>query len=169
MTTRRTQSRVSFAAVLTAVLTLTGCAATTSQLSHFETGALDSAPLPAAPEATAAAEVASATIQFDNQADGAVRVYLVDEQRQWLLGRVERGANAALRIPGTALAAPSRWMRLSIVPSEPATARATDLRPATMSTEPVAAIISQRWTFARTLGGGELTSLPVTRAAAPPQ
>jgi hypothetical protein len=39
------------------------------------------------------------SIRFDNDAREHVHVYLIGEKREWLLGRVEAGAIAMLRIP----------------------------------------------------------------------
>jgi hypothetical protein len=168
MTTLRTRSRVSLAA-LTLSMSLAGCAGTTSRLSHLEARPLDGPSLPGSVEGSAVAEApAAVSIQFDNQGDNAVRVYLVDAKRQWLLGRVERGANASLRIPRAALTDGSGWMRLAIAPGDAAAVRGGESR-APMATEPVAVIVAQRWTYSRSLAGDQLTSLPLVRATAVPK
>src|SRR5688500_14555417 len=71
-------------------------------------GACAGGPPPGASPATAAAAAAavagrSPTIRFDNEARLPVHVYLITERREWLLGRVEPGARASLRIPAHAL------------------------------------------------------------------
>src|SRR5688500_2924260 len=50
-------------------------------------------------------EASAHTVRFDNTANEHAHVYLVAEERQWLLGRVDPGARATLRIPDAAFAA----------------------------------------------------------------
>jgi hypothetical protein len=106
-------------------------------------------------------------IRFDNQANDHVHVYLVGVRRQWLLGRVEPGARATLRIPEAALAEDAGSMRLAVLAGERVTLRAAgEPRAAITIAEPVAAILSRRWTFSQTLANGQLTALPLGRAEA---
>jgi hypothetical protein len=168
MTTHRTRSRVSCAAALALALTLGGCASTGARYSPLGTTSTARPAFPGDPEGSAADAPASVTIQFDNQGDDAVRVYLLNEKQQWLLGRVERGANARLRVPRAALTDDAAWMRLNVLPADPATVRGSEAR-AAMTTEPVAVIVSQRWTFSRSFAGGQLTSLPLARATTAPR
>ena len=64
--------------------------------------------------ATAAAVAAPpATVRFDNEAQTYVDVYLIGEQREWLLGRVEPGARATLRLPPAALTQTAGFVRLA--------------------------------------------------------
>jgi hypothetical protein len=150
MTTPRTRSLVSLATTLTLALTLGGCA---------------SAPSSRALDASAPTDEAPLAIRFDNQGREYVRVYLVGARREWLLGRVEPGARATLRIPDEALADDSRAMRLAVLAGGRLAVQATgEARAATMMAEPVALILAQRWTFSQSLSGGQLTWLPLGRA-----
>jgi hypothetical protein len=145
MITPHTRSLVSFAAALTIALALAGCAGTPS---HSVSGGL--APSLELPRA----------IRFDNAARDYVHVYLVGEKREWFLGRVEIGARATLRIPDDALvdAGP---MRLAVLEGQLRTPRVTDdAGAATTLRQPIAAIVSQRWTFSPTATSQQLISLP---------
>ena len=53
-----------------------------------------------------------------------VHVYLVGEQREWLLGRVEPGAVATLRLPDASLASNPGFVRLAVLAGGQATQRA---------------------------------------------
>jgi hypothetical protein len=149
MTTPRTRSLVSLAAALTVALSLGGCVSARS-LASDGPAPTDGPPL---------------AIRFDNEARDYVHVYLVSEQRQWLLGRVEPGARATLRIPEAALAGSPGSMWLAVLAGGRMTGRvAGEARAATTIAEPVVGILSQRWTFSQTLANGQLTSLPLGRA-----
>jgi hypothetical protein len=96
------------------------------------------------------------TIRFDNTAGERVDVYLIGEKREWVLGRVEPGAIASLRIPEEALAEGSTFVRLAVLTGEPLTfAAARNPRARLTVAQPASAILSQQWTFSH----GELTSL----------
>jgi hypothetical protein len=145
MITPRTRSIVSFAGALTVTFTLAGCASTPSRPAS---GGL--APTVELPRA----------IRFDNAAHDYVRVYLVGEKREWLLGRVEIGARATLRIPEDALA-DAGPMRLAVLEGQRSTSQAAgNARAATTLRQPIAVIVSQRWTFSQTAANEQLTSLP---------
>src|SRR5258708_29478400 len=109
VTTLRIRSLVSLAAALTVTLALGGCV---SAPSHH----VSDAPVPT--DGTLLA------IRFDNEAREYVRVYLIGERREWLLGRVEPGARATLRIPEEALAGNPATMSLVVLPGAPATLQA---------------------------------------------
>jgi hypothetical protein len=97
------------------------------------------------------------TIRFDNGAREHVHVYLVGRHRQWLLGRVEPGARATLRIPKAALAGYLGVVQLAVLTGERLTLQAARHSRATFTVaQPASAILSQRWMFAQ----GQLTSLP---------
>jgi hypothetical protein len=150
MTTPRTRSLVSLAAALTVTLTLGGCVSAPSRLAWDGPAPTDGPPL---------------AIRFDNEGRDYVHVYLVGAQREWLLGRVEPGALATLRIPEAALAENSMPMWLAVLAGERMTGRvAGEARAVTTIAEPVAMILSQRWTFSATPARGQLTSLPLRRA-----
>jgi hypothetical protein len=96
------------------------------------------------------------TIRFDNTAGERVDIYLIGEKREWVLGRVEPGAIASLRIPEEALAEGSTFVRLAVLAGEPLTfAAARNPRARLTVAQPASAILSQQWTFSH----GELTSL----------
>ena len=146
MTTPRTRSLVSFAAALTVALAPAGCANTPSRLAAGGGARIDEL-LPA--------------IRFDNGARDYVHVYLVGEKRQWLLGRVEVGARASLRIPQDALADDTGLMRLAVLEGQRMTSHAMgDARAATTIRQPMSAILSQRWMFSQTAADEQITSLP---------
>ena len=95
-------------------------------------------------------------IRFDNAAREYVHVYLIDERREWLLGRVEPGAVATLRIPEAPLAGSVGFMQLAVIPGERLTLRAAlDPRAAFTIAQPAEAIVSEHWTFSH----GQLTQL----------
>jgi hypothetical protein len=96
------------------------------------------------------------TIRFDNTAGERVDVYLIGAKREWVLGRVEPGAIASLRIPEEALAEGSTFVRLAVIAGEPLTfAAARNPRARLTAAQPASSILSQQWTFSH----GELTSL----------
>ncbi|MGH7679992.1 MAG: hypothetical protein ACRENU_16105 [Gemmatimonadaceae bacterium] len=100
-------------------------------------------PTPTAPEAR------SLSIRFENDAREHVHVYLIGETRQWLLGRVEPGAKATLRIPEESIGADWMFARLAVLTGEPVTLQAARHPRATLTVkQPAAAILSQRWYFA---------------------
>jgi hypothetical protein len=149
MTTPRIRSLVSLAAALT--LTLGGCA---------------SAPSHSAWDGSAPAEGPPLTIRFDNDSRDYVHVYLVVDQREWLLGRVEPGARAALKIPDAALSGNAASVRLAVLAGERVTQRAAgEPRAAITMAQSAVEILSQRWTFSQTPGRGQLTSLLLGPAA----
>jgi hypothetical protein len=86
-----------------------------------------------------------------------VHVYLVGEQREWLLGRIEPGARAVLRIPEASLAGNPAFVRLAVLAGARQTAAAArDPRATFTIPQPAATLLTQRWAFAQ----GQLTSLP---------
>jgi hypothetical protein len=150
MTTPRMRSLVSLAAALTITLTLGGCASAASSLGREAPTPMEGRPLP---------------VRFDNDARDYVHVYLVGEQRQWLLARVAPGARAMLRIPDEALAGDVDRMRLAVLAGERVTLWAPSEARATMTlAQPMASFLSQRWTFTQALTSGQLTPLPLARA-----
>jgi hypothetical protein len=152
MTTPRRRSLVSLAAALTVTLALGACASAPSRL---------------APEASAPVEGPPPTIRFDNDARDYVHVYLVGLKREWLLGRVEPGARAALRIPDEALAEDAGSMRLAVLAGTRVTQHAAGAARAALSLEqPAGTLLSQRWTFSQAVANGQLTPLPLGRGRA---
>jgi hypothetical protein len=141
MTTPRSRAIVSIVATLTFTLALGACARGSARLVSDGSPAVTSLPL---------------AIRFDNDAREHVHIYLITEQRQWLLGRVEPGARTTLRIPDASLAASPRFVRLAVLTGEGVTLQASrDPRAALTVAQPVTDILSQRWSFAQ----GQLTSL----------
>ena len=143
MTTPRIRSSVSLAAVLSFAIALGACA-----------------PSRIASNPPAPAEGASVTLRFDNAARDYVHVYLVGDKREWLLGRVEPGARATLRIPDDALSASPGSVRLAVLQGQRVTLRAAS-EPGVAFTlaQPAGEIVSQRWTFSQPLASGQLTSM----------
>jgi hypothetical protein len=95
-------------------------------------------------------------IRFENDTRVHVHVYLIGEKREWLLGRVETGAIAMLRIPEESLAGNASLVRLVVIPGEGVTLQAARHARATPTlAQPVLEILSQRWKFSQ----GSLTSL----------
>ena len=144
MTTPRFGSRVSAVAALILSLGLAGCA------THSRAGS----------ELTVALDAAQPIVRFDNGGRDVVHVYLVGQTREWLLGRVEPGARATLRIPDAALSDDAGSMRLAVVPGDRITQRAAaDPRASITLAQPAATIVSERWKFSQTSVSGELISL----------
>ena len=103
-------------------------------------------------------------IRFENDARDYVHVYLVSDQRQWLLGRVAPGARATLRIPEDALVEEGARLRLAVLAGERLTLWApNETRAIITLAQPAAAFRSQRWTFSQALANGQLTALPLRR------
>ena len=135
MTTPRTRPLVSL--FVTVIVTLGAC------VSH---PALDGpAPVRSVP----------LVITFHNDAREYVHVYLIGDQRQWLLGRVEPGAIAMFHFPAS-LSPNSRFVQLAAVMGEHVSLRA-DYNPHAMLTivQPASAIVSQQWRFIE----GQLTAV----------
>jgi hypothetical protein len=152
MTTPRIRSLVSLAAALTLALTVGGCASAPAHPASDDLAPADGPPL---------------AIHFDNDARDYVHVYLVGEQRQWLLGRVAPGARVTLRIPDEALAGDAARMRLAVLAGQRMTLWApSEVRAEITIAQPASAFRLQRWTFSQPLAQGQLTALPLLRARA---
>ena len=145
MTTPRILSLVSLATGLVFAVAAGGCVSTPSRV-----GMDEPAPTEAPPP----------VVRFDNEDRDYVRVYLVGTRQEWLLGRVAPGARATLIIPEAALAENAGPMWLAVLARDRLTLRAADdARATTTIAQPVAAILSQRWTFSHLTAAGELTPL----------
>src|SRR5688500_8032813 len=107
MPTLRRRALVSLVAAMTATLPLGAC--------------FQAAPVRDGPSPMGDGPVA---IRFDNGARKHVHVYLIGETRQWLLGRVEPGAIATLRIPEESLAENAMFVRLAVIAGEGLTLQA---------------------------------------------
>ena len=148
MTTPRTRAIVSLAAAMTLTLAFGACVPGPSRLPSER------------PASVAARRLA---IRFDNDAREHVHVYLIGEQREWLLGRVEPGARAALPIPEASLDGGPGLVRLAVLAGGRLTLQASrDARARVTVQQPASAILSQRWMFAQ----GQLTSLRLGWAGA---
>ena len=114
-------------------------------------------PARAALDGSASSEAAAPrAIRFDNQGREHVHVYLVGEKREWLLGRVEPGATAVLRIPEEALGETDELVQLAVLAGGQMTLDAArDARTRLSISQPVSRIASQRWRLVQ----GQLTPL----------
>lgn len=147
MTTPRIRSLVSFAVTLTIAVALASCASTPSRPAWDGPVSTDERPV---------------AVSFVNGARDYVHVYLIGDQRQWFLGRVEPGARATLRIPDEALADDAGSLRLAALEGQRITLQVgNDARVATTIKAPLAAILSQKWAFSETGANWQLT--PVAR------
>jgi hypothetical protein len=139
MPTLRRRALVSLVAAMTATLTLGAC---------FQAAPVRDGPSPM--------DDGPVAIRFDNGAGEHVHVYLIGEKREWLLGRVEPGAIATLRIPEESLAGNAMFVRLAVIAGERLTLQAARNTRATLTlAQPMSAILSQQWRFSQ----GTLTSL----------
>ena len=153
MTTPRTRAVVSLAVTTTAfrmtaitmtALTLGACARTASH------------PAVEAPAPVEGVEWFPLSIRFDNDARDYVHVYLIGDGRQWLLGRVEPGAIATLKIPDAAFGGKLRFVQLAVIQGGRLTPDAAhDRRAEVTILQPATAILSQQWRFTQ----GEIRSL----------
>jgi Rrf2 family protein len=136
---------VSRAAVLAAIVALAACAGAPAHGAR-------SAPARAVDEALA--------MRFDNWARDHVHVYLVGERREWLLGRVEAGGRARLRVPEAALTDAPGSLRMVVVAGGRATLRAAHATGATVTPpQSAASLLAQRWSFSRPGPSGQLATL----------
>jgi hypothetical protein len=134
MTTLRARTLVSLSGMATLTLALGVCAGT---------------PPRTAPDAVGLSEAAPVTIRFDNLASDYVHVYLISDRRQWLLGRVEPGATARLRIPDVSVGE-GGFVQLAVLTGERVTLQAaTNPRANITVAQPRAFLLSQEWRYAQ--------------------
>jgi hypothetical protein len=139
MPTVRRRALVSLVAAMTTTLTLAAC---------FQAAPGRDGPSPMSDDLLA--------IRFDNGAREHVHVYLIGEKREWLLGRVEPGAIAFLRVPEESLVENAKFVRLAVIAGQRLTLQAArDPRAMLTLAQPASAILSQQWRFSQ----GTLTSL----------
>jgi hypothetical protein len=139
MPTLRRRALVSLLATMTISLTLVAC---------FQAASVRGGPSPL--------DDGLLAFRFDNGASEHVHVYLIGEKRQWLLGRVEPGAIATLRIPEESLVENAKFVRLAVIAGERLTLQAARNPRATITlAQPASAILSQQWMFSQ----GTLTSV----------
>ena len=130
-------------------------------------GACASAPARPTSDRLAAADAPSLDMRFSNVAGDYVHVYLVSPRRQWLLGRVEAGANATLRIPAAALAENDGWVRVAVLVGQRVTPRAADdPRAAMTSALPPEGMLTRRWVYSSKVGTGQITEVTFGRPRA---
>lgn len=128
MTIERIRARVSRGVVLSAVTWLAACAPGRATRVGAET-------LPVV-----------LSIRFENEGRERVHVYLVGEQREWLLGGVEPGARATLPVPECSLAGGQGWGRLVVVPGDRLAVRAmSEPRAMTTIAQPIAGLLTREW------------------------
>ena len=141
MTTSARRAFVSIAGTMAITLALGACIGASARPAHNAGISIDALPL---------------TIRFDNVGRERVDVYLIGVKREWVLGRVEPGAIASLRIPEEALAKGSMYVRLAVIAGEPLTFEAARNPRARLTiAQPASAILSQQWRFSQ----GELSSV----------
>ena len=141
MTTSRQRAFVSTAAIMTITLALGACIGASARPAHNAGTSIDALPI---------------TIRFDNVGRDRVDVYLIGVKREWVLGRVEPGTIASLRIPEEALAKDAMYVRLAVIAGEPLTFDAARNPRAKLTiAQPASAILSQQWRFSQ----GELSSV----------
>ena len=118
-------------------------------------GACASAPARPALEQPSPIEAGQVSLRFDNLARTYVHVYLIGEKREWLLGRVEPGAVATLRIPDGSLESNPGFVQLAVVEGKHVTHRAArDAQAQLTIAQPASSILARQWRFVP----GQLTS-----------
>jgi hypothetical protein len=114
------------------------------------------APMAARVPEPSALQTPDRMIRFSNDAGDYVHVYLIGDRRQWLLGRVEQGAVATLRVPDDALTRSTSFMQLAVIAGDRVTLQAARSPRARLTlAQPAHTIASQQWRFAQ----GELIGL----------
>jgi hypothetical protein len=156
MTTPRTR------VIVSAVLSVSMSAIVTNVLAACAGGR---ASLASDDPAAAVADAVSPVIAFDNDAREHVQVYLVSEQRQWYLGRVEPGARRSFRVPAEAVATSPQRLQLAVMVGQPINPHVTgDPRAMLTIAQPAAHLVSQDWSIAQ----GQLISVPMRRGGVGP-
>ena len=105
------------------------------------------------------------TVRFDNTANEHAHIYLVTNERQWLLGRVEPGGRVTLRVPDAAIvAANAGHAQLAVLTGERITPQVTRNPRATLTiAQPASALLSHRWTLMQ----GQVTPVGLRGAPGP--
>lgn len=146
-------NRLTVSAISLAALTIT-----------LALGACARGPVPMTWDGAAVAAGDRTTIRFENEAETYVDVYLIDERREWWLGRVAPGARTTLRIKDEALTSTSGYVRLAVLANAPLTLQAArDPRATFTIAQPGASLLAQRWTFRHLqLASPEIFGAPVS-------
>lgn len=145
MTTQRPYTRVSRIAITILTLALAACGGPQSRMATY-------GPSPV--------EARTPTIRFDNQARDAVHVYLIGQRREWVLGRVEPGAVATLRMPDDLFDSDPGFVQLAVLAGGVSQRAARDPRTQLTISQDPSMLLSRRWQFAQ----GQLTSFGRTAA-----
>jgi hypothetical protein len=146
MTTQRPYTRVSRIAMTILTIALAACAGSQSRMATY------------GPSSAAAHAM---TFRFDNQGRDHVYVYLVGQRREWLLGRVEPGATAKLRLPDDVFDSDPGFVRLAVLSGGGVSQLAArDPRAQLTISQDPSLLLTRRWQFAQ----GQLTSLGRTAA-----
>ena len=140
MTTQRPYALVSRTAITILTLALAACAGSQSRMATYGPSSV---------------EARTPTIRFDNQARDAVHVYLIGQQREWLLGRVEPGAVATLRMPDDVFDGDPGFVQLAVLAGGVSQRAARDPRTQLTISQDPSKLLSRRWQYAQ----GQLTSL----------
>ena len=141
MTTQRPYALVSRTAITILTLALAACTGSQSRMATYGPSPIEARTL---------------TIRFDNQARDHVHVYLIGQQREWLLGRVEPGAVAALRLPDDVFDSDPGFVRLAVLAGGGVSQDAArDPRVQFTISQDPSLLLTRRWQFAQ----GQLTSL----------
>ena len=141
MTTQRPYTVVSRTAITILTLALAACAGPQARL---------------ATDGLSAMEARALTLRFDNQGRDHVHVDLIGQRREWLLGRVEPGAVATLRMPDDVFDGDPGFVRLAVLSGGGVSqAAARDPRAQFTIAQDPSFILARHWQFSQ----GQLMSL----------
>ena len=131
MTTLRAYTVVSRIAITILALAASGCAGSQARSATYGVSPAESQPL---------------TIRFDNQARDHVHVYLIGQRREWLLGRVEPGGVATLRLPEDVFDSDPGFVQLGVLAGGNVTQRAArDPRVQLTISQDPSSLLTRRW------------------------
>ena len=139
MTTQRPYTLVSRTAITILTLALAACAGSRSHMATYGPSRIEARAL---------------TLRFDNQARDAVHVYLIGQRREWLLGRVEPGAVATLRMPDELFDSDPGFVQLGVLAGGVSQRAARDPRTQLTISQDPSMLLTRRWQFSQ----GQLTS-----------
>ena len=145
MTTQRPYTLVSRIAITILALALAACAGPQTRM---------------ATNGVAPVEARALTFRFDNQGHDAVHVYLIGQRREWLLGRVEPGAVATLRMPDEVFDSDPGFVQLAVLAGGVSQRAARDPRSQLTIAQDPSMLLARRWQFSQ----GQLMSLGRTAA-----
>ena len=146
MTTQRPYTLVSRTAITILTLGLAACGGPQTRIATYGPSPIEARAL---------------TFRFDNQGRDHVHVYLIGQRREWLLGRVEPGAVATLRLPDDVFDSDPGFVRLAVLSGGGVSQLAArDPRAQLTISQDASMLLTRRWQFAQ----GQLTSLGRTAA-----